>query len=330
MVERASGFGEAVAESVVSDRSSCRRVDLNDFSLDDLEQLLTREKTHNQQLPGDENLAVFFGQLDPERTTAFVVQLKRRLEKETDILDRFAKLGLDPFAADLLSLPLPFPVKICKADSSDSQALRSARAFFRDGTIHLVSELPSLNERLTNLASRGIIANDLFHEVFHGLQKGLGAYRSIADVLDVIVGADDGTACTALAEAHAWLCCLPGFRHEVLIDVIGSSYNIERDEHLRVAFNLLYSLTVLGLSDEEIGFLVGAASWSEEAGSYSELELERERRRCLAGLSKEGLEMEMQRRMLTERVQGVRAIGITRELVGAFCHEPAANSAVVA
>lgn len=307
----------AVGGAVSSRRTSLKTADLADLSLEELELLLEEEKEYNRALPDKAALAEFFKGLSHEELLAFVAELQARLENETELLDRFTRLGLDPFAPDLLCVPLPFPLEV----HAPGEVPVASRAFFQDGTIHLNSTLPTLRERLVLLASRGIISNDLFHEVFHGLQEGITLYSSVEDVIADVVGEGKGEARKALAEAHAWLCCLPGFRHDVLIKAISASYKIDDERQLEEAFDLLYSLSVLGLSDEEIGSLVGCASWCEQHETYKELAKERERIMAEAGITEADLERAMERRQLIERLQGVRAMGIARELVQQYSQQ---------
>ena len=292
--------------------------DLALLSIPQLEELLEQEKDYNQSLPSGDELRVFFESLSNDQLHLYVDALQQRLSAETELLDRFARLGLDPFAADLAQAELPFPVRRVPREQAPDGAAGLVNAYYRNGAIHVVAEPPTLAKRLTLLASRGIIGNDIFHEVFHGLQDGVDMYHSLEDVLGAIEADDGDQARVALAEAHAWLSCLPGFKQEVLADVIGASYRIDRSEHLEAAFELLYGLAVLGLSDEEIGRLVGAARWCETRGGYVELLDERERLLARSGLSREELDQQVERRKLIERIQALRAVGIARELVQAM------------
>jgi len=309
--------GPEIDLRLVSKYPSVKTEDLAALSLGELQSLLEAQKEYNRSLPGDKTLRSFFAALSDEELLKYVALLQTRLERETELLERFTRLGLDPFAADLMDLPLQFPL-LTADDAADGCTLTDgAQACYRGGAIYLASPPPPLAERLTLLACRGIIGNDVFHEVFHGLQDGVELFHSLEDVLNTAALGDD-QAKVALAEAHAWLRCLPGFRHEVLMDVIGASYNIERREHLQVAFELLYSLVVLGLSDEEIGRLVGHARWCEKKQSYLELEQARARLLAANGLSPADLAEAVERSKVIERLQAVRAIGIARELVQAY------------
>ncbi|MHB1415785.1 MAG: hypothetical protein ACYC1C_11080 [Chloroflexota bacterium] len=310
MMERIDGYG-GEAERLQSVKSA----DLALLSYEDLERMLEAEKKNNKAFDCGSDCVSFFEGLSDVELLAYVELLRSRLEEETEMLERFARLGLDPFVPDLLSIPLPYPTRTVEPGAPEVGSAGVA-AFYSNGEITVVGEPPSLAERLALLASRGIISNDVFHEVFHGLQDDRTEYTSLADVLEAVERNEDAEeAKTALAEAHAWLACLPGFRHEVLIDVIGSCYSFEDEKRLGVAFELLYNLIVLGLDDEAIGQLVGEATWCDERRVYPELDQEVERLLELAGMTKADLERERERSHLVERVQAVRAVGIARELV---------------
>ncbi len=303
--------------SLVGGFPTVKAEELCALSTAELEALLQQEKAYNSTLPGGESLRLFFESLGEEELLLFVEALQERIVAETDLLDRFTRLGLDPFAPDLTQLSLPFPLEVVPQEAVAGAALRPVKAWYKEGTIYVLGEAPSLSERLSLLARRGIIGNDVFHEVFHGLQDGVELYHSLDELLETLGDGGD-QAKVALAEAHAWLCCLPGFRHEVLIDVIGASYAIKRREHLRNAFELLYGLAVLGLNDEEVARLVGRARWCEEKGRYIELHDARQRLLARHGMDKDDLAEQVERQKLIDRIQAIRAVGIARELVQTF------------
>ncbi len=304
--------------SLVGGFPTVKAGDLCSLTVADLGALLHEEKAYNAGLPSGESLRQFFVSLGHDELLLFVEALRARMAAETDLLDRFARLGLDPFTPDLTQAPLPFPLEIVPEEEVAGAALRPVKAWYKEGTIYVLGRAPSLSERVSLLARRGIIGNDIFHEVFHGLQDGVELYHSLDELLETLESDGGDQAKVALAEAHAWLCCLPGFRHEVLIDVIGDTYAIKRREHLRSAFDLLYGLAVLGLGDEDLARLVGRARWSDQKVSYVELHEERERLLAEQGLDHDDLAARVEKQKLIDRIQAVRALGIARELVQTF------------
>lgn len=302
---------------------SVRAGDTSALSIAELESLVAAQKEHNRTLASDDELHEFFHSLDAEALTAFASRLQGRIVQETEVLERFARLGLDPFAPDLLSLPLPCPVQVVPVDEAP-EVLGGAQACYRDGTIMLAGDLPDLATRLTALATRGVVANDLFHEVFHSLQDGGAEFYSLADVLDSVTALAEGISDhkTALAEAHAWLASLPGFRHDLIANVVSGCYQLD-GEALRVAIDLVYGLGALGLDDAEIGRLVAQATWNPDQGHYLELAAERERLLARNGWSSDDLAAAVARRHLLERLQVVRSIGIAREMARELWEAPA-------
>jgi hypothetical protein len=292
---------------------SVKARDVDSLSFAELEALLLAQKDHNRDLGSHDEHGDLFSDLPEAELNDLAMAVQARVVAETDLLDRFSRLGLDPFAPDLLSLPLPYPVIL--APATDSAVIQGGvRAFYRQGCIHLAGAPPSLAERLALLSSRGIIGNDLFHEVFHGLQDDGTEFHSLEEVLDAVVSSESGLPDhkVAVAEAHAWLRCLPGFRHDLIAEVVGGCYAIE-GTGLRTAIELVFSLAVLGLDDEEIGQLVAQATWCPEMGSYVELEMERQRLLALAGWTLGDLGEAIARQHLLERLHVMRAIGIARE-----------------
>lgn len=299
--------------TVLERAESVKLVDLAGYSLDELHALLDLEKRYNQTLPGREEITVFFERLSDGELRSYVRSLQERLDRETEVLHRFASLGLNPFVHDLLDLPLP--VRVVTNAGGTGTIDDGAVATYRDGTIFLAGEAPGLVERLILFAGRGIIGNDLFHEVIHAMQGDGDLYHSAEEVLESLIGSLPDQPRLALAEAHAWTACLPGFRHELLIDVIGSCYSLTRPELLQSAFDLLYRLWILGVGDRDLAKLVGSARWCDIAATYLELETELERRLHVVGASRQDLELEVERRKVIERLQAVRAVGIARELM---------------
>ena len=292
---------------------SVKAEDVAGLSSAELEMLVSAQKEHNQAIGCAEDLHESISCLSERDLHTLATRLHECIVAETDLLERFIRLGLDPFTPDLLELPLPYPVVVMPEASAC--ALSGARACYRQGIIHLAGEPPSLAERIALLATRGIIANDLFHEVFHGLQDDGQDFHSLEEVLDAVAASEVGVPDhkVAVAEAHAWLCCLPGFRHDLIAEVIGGCYRIE-GRGLRAAIDLVYGLAVLGLDDEQIGKLVAQATWCPERGIYVELERERERLLALAGWTLGDLADAIARQHLLDRLQVMRAVGIAREL----------------
>ena len=161
--------------------------ELAQLSVADLEETLAEEKRYNEDLPRGEQLTAFFAGLTTEQLEAYAILLAQRLRTETEVLTWFESEGLDPLALDLAQLDLPFPVQLVTAEQADLVPERlDGRAWYRGGTIFVNGALPTLLERLTRLATQGILGNDLFHEVYHGFQDGLDKFHSLDEVLEAL------------------------------------------------------------------------------------------------------------------------------------------------
>lgn len=295
---------------------SVKAGELASLDVEGLRAVLAGEKEYNRLLPCGDTSSTFYAGVSDERLEALARALRIRLETETDLLDPFLRLGLDPFAADLLAQGTPFQVEVVDALDSTSLLGGHASACFRQGVILHVGAPPGLRQRLGDLARRGFIGNDLFHEVIHGLQNGAGYFGSLADVIHLIEndGYEAAQARTALAEAHAWLRTLPGFKPKVLIRSIAAAYGLTYPAQLQAAFVLLWGLIVLGEDDTQLGRLIARANWHIETETYPLLQA-RTRDLCQQqALSPDQLAALRERRLMIDRIQAVRAMGVAREL----------------
>lgn len=304
---------------VVGNPESLRTLGSNGYSHAQLLALLDLVKEQNKRLPAENEIRAFFARLTQPQLEDFARGLQLRLRQETTVLDSLDEERLDPFAPDLRDVDLPYPVQHVSARELQEMNPfhREVGAFYRGGTIYVGPNLPDLRERLVTLATRGILSNDLFHEVYHGHQDGDVHYASLEDVLHSLINPRPVEWKLALAESHAWLSCLRGFKDEVLIPVIRTSYEIENVEFLVRAFKLINGLNALGVSDKQVGALIGKTHWDEEFGGY--VALERELRRLMAeqGHTDKSLDGEVDKRKVIERIQALKATGIAAELCGA-------------
>ncbi|MBI4317961.1 MAG: hypothetical protein HY675_05680 [Chloroflexi bacterium] len=285
------------------------------FSVSDLEAILEDLKQYNATLPSDERIHGCLYQVNETDVMLLASELRRRLKCETNVLDALESVGLDPFSPDLASHEVPFPVQFVTPE--DIQRLhhypRRSSACFKGGTIFIGGELPGLRERLATLANRGILSNDLFHEVYHGFQGSERRFASLDEVLELIAHGHATEAEVALAESHAWLCSLRGFKDDVLIRVIKENYDIKNEALLVAAFEAINGLNALGYSDKEVGELIGTARWDASTQRYSPLDKVLEAAAADRGFDKEGLAAEVRKRKLLERIHAVKAMGIAAE-----------------
>jgi len=294
----------------------CRTRDLADYDPQQLRTLLGVVKQQNEQLPNDSEIRGFLGRLADRDIEEFADELKLRLRRETTVLDSLDEEGLDPLAPDLREVKLPYPVRYVSSQElrEMNPFHREVGAFYRGGTIFVGPNLPDLRTRLATLATRGILSNDLFHEVYHGHQDGDVHYASLDDVLHALIYPNAVEWKLALAESHAWLSCLRGFKDEVLIPVIRTSYEIENVGYLERAFKAINELNTLGVSDKQVGKLIGQTHWDDETGEYVALEREARRLAQEKGHTDGSLAEQVRKRKLIERIQALRAMGIVAEL----------------
>lgn len=301
---------------LVADSESLRALDQMGLSVSELESLVDAQKRYNSALPGDEDIRRHFASLDNGQLIAYAQELADRLQEETTVLDPLQAEGLDPFARDLRDTYVPFPVKYVSHEELQKMNGYPKRtsACYRGGTIFVGGELPGLRERLATFATRGILSNDLFHEVYHGFQDGELLFASMEELLDYIANPRPAEWRLALAESHAWMSCLPGFRDDVLIPVILENYGIGDRRYLEAAFETVRALDALGLSDREIGRLIGQARWDEHAKGYKALTEEIERLARARGHTPAELEAVVEKHKLMERLQALRGMAIAAEM----------------
>lgn len=306
----------AIETEYVSDVLSFRDLDPKASSSSQLLSVIELIKRRNTKLPGEAEIRGHIGRLTQRQLEDFALSLGLRLRLETAVLDQLLEEGLDPLAPDLREIELPYPVLHVTEDElrEVNPFHRQVGACYRGGTIFVGPSLPDLRARLVTLATRGILSNDLFHEVYHGHQDGDVHYASLDDVLHSLVNPHATEWKLALAESHAWLCCLRGFKDEVVMPVIQVSYEIENTTFLDRAFYTINGLNALGLSDRRVGELIGQTHWDDEAGEYAVLESELRSQAAAKGHTEASLKDEIEKCKLIERIQALRAMGIAAEL----------------
>lgn len=301
---------------LIASGESLRRIGESEFSHSQLEAVVDGLKRVATTLPGDEQIQRHLHSLDREELAAYAEQLTCRLKKETTVLDDLHAEGLDPFVHDLREVTVPFTVKYVSPEEIQAMSRFPKRtsACYRGGTIFIGGELPQLRDRLATFATRGILANDLFHEVYHGFQDDELRFATMEELLDYLASPHTAEWKLALAESHAWMTCLPGFKDEVLIPVILENYGIEGRHYLEAAFEVIRALHALDVTDREIGKLISQARWDEEAKSYTVLMEEIDRLVKLHGHAPEELDALIERHKLVQRIQVLRGMAIAAEL----------------
>ena len=295
---------------------SLRTLDQKDISACELELIIDAQKDYNSTLLDEEDIRRHIGGLNDRQTLAFAQELSDRLQDQTTVLDPLLSEQLDPFIEDLRDTCVPFQVKYVSLEELQTMNRYPKRtsAFYSGGTIFIGGELPDLRERLVTFATRGILTNDLFHEVYHGFQDAELCFASMEELLDYLMNPRPAEWRLALAESHAWMSCLPGFKDEVLIPVIRENYGIEDSRYLEIAFEMVRALHALGLTDREIGKLISQAHWDERSRSYKVLTEEIERLAKLHGHALAELEDVVEKHKLMQRAQALRGMAIAAEL----------------
>ena len=296
--------------------ASLRALETGGFSHAQLLSMIESIKEQNAGLPGETVIRAHLGSLTQRQLEDFASRLRERLAEETTVLDPLHAEGLDPLARNLREIELPYDVEHISAETLQdiNPFHREVGAFYRGGTIYVGPNLPGLRDRLVNLATRGIVSNDLFHEVYHGLQDGDVHYASLDDVLHSLLNLHPTEWKLALAEGHAWLCCLRGFKDEVLMPLIQTSYEIDDVGYLERAFKIVNGLNALGMSDRQVGELIGQTHWDDQTGEYAVLEPELRRMAGEKGHTEASLQEEIEKCKLIERIQALRAMGIAAEM----------------
>ncbi|MBI3976568.1 MAG: hypothetical protein HY331_00140 [Chloroflexi bacterium] len=291
------------------------RTQLSTLTTTQLEAALAEARAHDKSLPDSEHIHAFFESLSRDEVAAFADALRARLMVETGMLDRFLADGLDPLVEDT-QLVLPFSVVRVSEDelATFTPYAGRSRACYSGGVIYAAPELPRLRARLITFAERGVLGHDLMHETYHGFQDDGGLFASPADLVEELLRGGPTEARVALLEAHAWFCCLPGFRDEVLIAAIAGAYHVDRRELLVEAFRRIRELVALAYSNLEIAGMVGAARWDPDAGCYPRLDAAVEQAAALQGIDAGDLADLLNRQRLIHRIEAVRAMGIAREM----------------
>ena len=301
---------------VIAARGSLKYLPIEGLSLSNLKAIADVQRQHNRSLLREAEVSGYLTSLSDKELLEYADRLSYRLRDETAVLDHLESEGLDPFASDLRDVKVPFPVRYVSSDELQEMHGYPKRtsACYQGGTIFIGGELPGLRERLKTFAGRGILSNDLFHEVYHGFQDGELEFESMEDLLSYLAGAHPADWRVALAESHAWMSSLRGFKDEVLIPVIQDSYRIENRDYLEAAFAVVNALYALGLTDREIGRVIRRARWDEEAGGYRSMEKEIEKLAQKHGHSLAELDEQIKKHKQIERIHVLRGMGIAAEI----------------
>lgn len=301
---------------LIAGGSPLRALDHKELEHSELEAMIEAQKQRSATLPSDEQIQRRLSALDDRQLKGFARRLEQRLREETTVLDSLDAAGLHPFADDLRDVEVPFPVMYVSPEELQvmNRYPKRTSACYSGGTIFIGGELPELRDRLTTFATRGILTNDLFHEVYHGFQEGELTFASLEELLDYVTNPSPSVWRLALAESHAWTSCLPGFKDEVLMPVISRNYAIDEMEYLEAAFEVVSALRALGLSDREIGKLIGQADWDEDNRRYTGLMDEIERLAETHGHSPAEVASVVQKHKLMQRIQALRGMAIAAEI----------------